>query len=112
MTLLEYQEHVAKTFRGESYDRLIAGIAEELGEVAQVIKEIRSDGFESEQELKLTLELGDLIRYTVMVAVRARIPLETILSENMLKIEKRHPNFFRTDVHLAGKENVGSVTKE
>lgn len=111
MTLQEYQEHVTKTFRGESYDRLIASLAEELGEVAQVVKEIRVEGFEPEQELKLTLELGDLIRYAVMLAVRANIPLETILSENMLKIEKRHPKFFKTDVHKQEQENATIITK-
>ncbi|MDI9412103.1 MAG: MazG nucleotide pyrophosphohydrolase domain-containing protein [Bacillota bacterium] len=112
MTLQEYQEHVAKTFCGESYDRLIASLAEELGEVAQVVKEIRVEGFEPEQELKLTLELGDLIRYAVMLAVRTQIPLETILYENMAKIEKRHPKFFRTNVHQTGQEITSIITNK
>ena len=95
MTLQEYQEHVAKTFRGESYDQLIAGIAEELGEIAQVTKHLRNHGPDTKQEADLCLEIGDLIRYAVMLAVRSNIPLKTIISENMKKIELRHPKLFK-----------------
>ena len=32
----QFEEHVAKTFEGESYDRLVAGMAEELGEIVRL----------------------------------------------------------------------------
>ena len=110
MTLSEYQEHVSKTYRGESYDRLVASLAEELGEIAQVIKGIRNEGFTPRLESALILELGDLIRYAVMLAVRAQIPIDEIITSNTKKIEARYPKCFRTDVHNQKQEIADIVT--
>lgn len=102
MDTKDFENHVARTYRGESYDRLVAGLAEELGEVAQITKHLVNEGPDPSQEIQLALEIGDLIRYAVMLAVKAGIPLEEIISANMKKIESRHPKYFkdlRTDVH-------------
>lgn len=92
----QFEEHVAKTFKGESYDRFVAGMAEELGEIAQITKHFRNEGPDPVQVKELTLELGDLIRYAALVAIRSNIPLEVIFAENMRKIEARYPKYFKT----------------
>lgn len=99
MDIKAFENHVAKTFMGESYDRLVAGMAEELGEIAQITKHLRNEGPDPVQERELTLELGDLMRYATLVAFRSNISLEVILAENMRKMEARYPKKFRTNVH-------------
>lgn len=111
MDIKDFENHVAKTFRGESYDRLIAGLAEELGEIAQITKHLRISGPNPDQENQLALEIGDLIRYAVMLAVKSGIPLEEIVFVNMKKIELRFPKYFRTNVHNQGQENATIITK-
>lgn len=99
MDIRVFENHVAKTFMGESYDRLVVGMAEELGEIAQISKHLRNEGPDPVQEKELTLELGDLMRYAALAAFRSGISLETVLSENMRKMEARYPEKFRTNVH-------------
>lgn len=91
----QFEEHVAKTFKGESYDRLVAGMAEELGEIAQITKHLRNEGLDPVQQEELTLELGDLMRYAALAAFRSNIPLDVILRENMAKMEARYPKHFQ-----------------
>lgn len=111
MNIKDFENHVGKTFRGESYDRIIAGLAEELGEIAQITKHLKNSGPNREQEDQLALEIGDLIRYAAMLAVKSSVSLEEIIFVNMKKIELRYPKYFRTDVHISGQENDTIITK-
>lgn len=84
MTLEEFQVDCKRTVGDTEVASLIVGIAEELGEVIQVIKH-------NEGKRRMGEELGDVIRYATMLLTVYDIPLEYALQATVDKQRKRRP---------------------
>jgi NTP pyrophosphatase (non-canonical NTP hydrolase) len=71
------------------------GLPGEVGEVLEIVKKIERDHVRDDPEafaeakLNLRLELGDVLYYLVMIAARHNISFDSIIKENVLKLEKR-----------------------
>lgn len=96
----EYQDKIvdySQTFptfgRGnkEALTAYSIGLAEEVGEVAGLIKRhFRGDIYNPNRfQERLTEEMGDVIAYLAMIAYYFEIPLESVLEANVRKLTLR-----------------------
>lgn len=68
------------------------GLMEEAGEVAKAFREIQIElGYISDaRRQELILELGDVMWFLAQLALTLNIPLSTIASRNIEKLEERY----------------------
>ncbi len=97
MTPNEYQEATLRTLRPDTYTQLLTmgglGISGEAGEVTDLIKKIVFHGHEFDQKM-MCKELGDVCWYVATVAWVCGITFETVLLENIAKLQARYPTGF------------------
>jgi len=70
---------------------ITTGLAGEAGEVVDLIKKSVRDDKEVDRE-NLLLELGDVLHYLTIMAIRFGFDLEQIMQANIEKLEKRKKN--------------------
>lgn len=98
MQINEYQELALKTLNPklEKKDVLINGVmglCGEAGEAIDVVKKWLAQGHALDRD-HLIKELGDIAWYLAETAAALEIDLETVLSMNIEKLEKRYPDGF------------------
>ena len=76
-------------------------LAGEVGEVANEVKKLHRDdhrNLTTERQVKIAIELGDVLWYLAAAAADAGLKLETVAIMNVDKLTKRHnrqrPNFY------------------
>lgn len=77
-------------------DNAIAGLAGEAGEVADVWKKVKYHGLEYNDEVRdmFIKELGDVCWYVFQTAIALDVPVDEVISRNIEKLKKRHPDGF------------------
>ncbi len=112
MNFDEYQEKAAKYDLAEATTDLkavgfiekVLGLAGEAGETADKIKKILRDkeGVASEEDHELVVkELGDTLWYIASIARYLGVPLSSVASGNIEKLESRYQ---RNKLHGEGDE--------
>ena len=110
MTINEYQ---AAALRTAQTDKLTAnelllnsalGLCGESGEVADIIKKFRFQGYDLDFD-HVAKELGDISWYLAVGAYAIGLDLESIFRINKEKLEARYPDGFSTDRSLHRAEN-------
>ncbi|MEO5567318.1 MAG: MazG nucleotide pyrophosphohydrolase domain-containing protein [Gemmatimonadaceae bacterium] len=96
MNFSEYEAAAARTINPklDANGRLIdaaAGLAEEAGEALSLVRKHLFQGGELDRN-KLEKELGDALWCLAMTARAAGIPLDSIATANIAKLETRHPD--------------------
>jgi NTP pyrophosphatase (non-canonical NTP hydrolase) len=93
MTLEEYQKEANKTAaypcRGDNLLFLILGLAGEIGEVSDCVKNnynCNENEFSGSGEKKLISQLGDALWYISQIAFELGISIEDIAKRNVKKI--------------------------
>lgn len=68
------------------------GLMEEAGEVAKEFRKIQEEfgNISDTRRQKLILELGDVMWFLAQLAIALNIPLSTIASRNIEKLEERY----------------------
>lgn len=96
MDFSSYEAAAARTINPalDANGRLIdaaAGLAEEAGETLALVRKHLYQGRELDRE-QLEQELGDALWCLAMTARAAGIPLDSIATANIAKLETRHPD--------------------
>lgn len=84
---------------------MCTGLPGEVGEVLEIVKKLERDGVKltpekrAKMKQKLRLELGDVLYYLIMIASRQGISFDTIIKENVLKLEKRKEKKYKSKKH-------------
>lgn len=95
MTPNEYQVLAQRTSSTNTPgDKLLngaLGLNGEAGEVADIIKKFRYQGHPLDTDHVME-ELGDVAWYLAEACAGLNVDLETVLSANIAKLEKRYPN--------------------
>ena len=103
--LEEYQKFVDNTTSAESKKNQLArlntaaiGICAEGGEFAEIVKKILFQGkpLTKSSMIHMKKELGDVMWYIVQGCYGLDISLESVILENIKKLEARYPYGFET----------------
>jgi len=95
MTPNEYQSKAFETVTTESWnlEYLTLGLTSEAGEVAGKVKKIiRGDYTLEDIAVPLANEVGDTIWYCSQILKYLGIPLETVMRNNIQKLQARQQN--------------------
>ncbi len=95
MTFDEFQRAAARTMnpRLSETERLVdaaAGLAEEAGEVLGLVRKHAYMGHPLDRE-RVTKELGDALWCLAAVATCLGVPLDTVATGNIEKLQRRYP---------------------
>lgn len=97
MTLNEYMEAAARTFRDDTptgcLENGALGLAGEAGEVCDLVKKWFFQGHELHRE-RIIEELGDVMWYIALTAKGCGTTLENVARKNIDKLKKRYPEGF------------------
>jgi len=91
---------------GQRIVNFALGLAGESGEVTELIKKSRFHDQPVSME-RLEEELGDVLWYTVALAISFNIPLSRVVRRNVEKLKKRYPNGFSTECRQAESQEKG-----
>lgn len=102
MFMNEYQNAARKTAMGNSLDHFVAGLTEEAGECAGVMKRLHRGDADYQPYAgdyvanisafgrdKLIGEIGDVLWYIAMIADELEISLEDVARKNIAKLKDR-----------------------
>jgi len=77
----------------KALEYLALGLTSEAGEVAGKVKKLIRDGADVEgleiKKLAIASEIGDVLWYCAMMAKEVGVPLNTIMQENLRKLQSR-----------------------
>ena len=93
MEFKKYSDEANKTdISDNSLDFYLAGMVEELGEVAGYIKRLHRGDYESLDDVKhdITLELGDQMWYFIGFCKKLNIDPNEVLRQNLIKVNRRY----------------------
>lgn len=100
MTPNEYQELALRTANTEDKQELIEngtlGLSGESGEIADILKKYKFQGHKLDK-VHMAKELGDVLWYAAILAEGLEIDLETVMKDNIAKLENRYPNGFEAE---------------
>jgi NTP pyrophosphatase (non-canonical NTP hydrolase) len=107
MTPNEYQELAMKTCgQAEFHERLVMaamGLAGEVGETNDHIKKWLFHSHELDRT-KIASELGDIAWYLTLMCTALGLNLETVLKENIQKLQRRYPEGFSAEQSINREE--------
>jgi len=92
MKFKDYENFCGKVDKYLAHDYYFLGLASEAGEVCDVRKRIHRGDYtlSAQWKPKLKDELGDVIWYATMIAVKYGWTLEEVLERNMEKLKERY----------------------
>ncbi len=101
LTANEYQRLAMKTLNPELEEKdilinSVMGLCGESGEAIDIVKKWLAQGHTLDKQA-LAKELGDIAWYLAEAATALDIPLEDILRGNLVKLQKRYPEGFRSE---------------
>lgn len=104
MKIHEYQDLSLRTLNWEldteqQLTNMILGIIGETGEVADILKKALYQGHELDID-HVAEEIGDVMFYIANLCTTLNLKLETIVEDNVAKLEKRYPNGFEIEKSL------------
>lgn len=74
----------------------VMGLCGESGEVIDILKKHLSQGHELNKD-KMIEELGDVAWYLAETAYALGVDLDTVLNNNLVKLQKRYPEGFNVE---------------
>lgn len=97
-TLNDYQTAALRTSRGPDGTLpplwyLALGMAGEAGEVANLVKKFERHGKPFDADAVVD-ELGDVLWYVAVAAVRCGVDLSEVAARNVAKLRRRYPDGF------------------
>ena len=101
MEINEYQKQAMKSLNpslnnNEILLNGVMGLCGESGEVIDILKKHLSQGHELNKE-KMIEELGDVAWYLAETAYALGVDLDTVLNNNLVKLQKRYPEGFNVE---------------
>ena len=96
----EYQKLSMKTANNltkiELIENGVLGLCGESGEIADILKKYKFQGHKLDK-IHMAKELGDVLWYAAILAEGLETDLETVMKDNIKKLEKRYPNGFEVE---------------